>query len=97
MDLNEVREAINRLDRKVAEIIAKRLDLTIHVFNGKKSAGLPTVNLEREKQVKDSMYNDLKSLGYDDRKFSDSLSELIIKKATKIQEEMKKEIKTNNP
>ena len=50
-ELAEIREAIERIDRDIIELIAKRVQLARRVGVVKRSAGLPTLDPAREAAV----------------------------------------------
>ena len=50
-DLENARDGINEIDRKMAELFEKRMNLVVQVAEYKKENGLPVFDSSREKQV----------------------------------------------
>ncbi len=51
MELNELRQQINDIDRQLAQLFAKRMDTTLAVARYKKDHNLPVLDRSRERQV----------------------------------------------
>lgn len=55
MELDELREQINEIDDKIAEIFVKRMELCLDVSHYKKDNGLPVFQSDREKFILEKM------------------------------------------
>ena len=51
MDLNQIRQDIDKIDSQLVELFKKRMDLALDVAKTKKEANLPVVNTSREKEI----------------------------------------------
>ena len=51
MDLSQIRERIDLLDRQIAELLTERMDITREVADYKRKNNLPVYHPERERQV----------------------------------------------
>ena len=63
MDLNNLRNRLNELDRQLIELIAERQSVVEKVGEQKRSAGQATRDYAREKQVLDGVRSDAEELG----------------------------------
>ena len=51
MDLKEIRQEIDSIDRQLVNLFCQRMDLSAHVAEYKKENGLPIIVPEREQQI----------------------------------------------
>ena len=55
MTLAQARAAIDQIDRELADLISRRMDLTDEVAEQKRQQGLPVLQASREQQVLDGV------------------------------------------
>lgn len=55
MELNEIRESINAVDREIIRLFKERMDLSLQVAQYKKERGLSVLDAAREKQLLNSI------------------------------------------
>ncbi len=51
MELSEIRQEIDSIDRQIVELFKRRMDCAVKVADNKKQSGLPILNTERELEV----------------------------------------------
>lgn len=51
MELNELRDKINRIDNELTELFKQRMDISLEVAKYKKEKGLPVLDRSRERQL----------------------------------------------
>lgn len=86
MELKQKREEIDKIDREIIGLLAKRFSIAKEIAKIKKSHNLPIQNKEREEEVIQKAVENLKEKGYDEKEFVKTIYTAIIKKSKEVQE-----------
>jgi len=85
MDLQKIREEIDKIDDSILRLLVQRFKLGNKVALYKAKRGLPIRDRQRERHLYEDRAKKLERLGYPDRKFTKRFFKLIIKKLIKIE------------
>ncbi|MBI4142086.1 chorismate mutase [Candidatus Woesearchaeota archaeon] len=86
MSIKTLRKQIDKLDKQLIIILAKRFQLVENIFVEKCKLGLPVRNIKREKEMLKKRILWLKKKGYSDSVFVKSLFGIIMKKSRKLKQ-----------
>lgn len=92
MDLTEIRERINKIDKELINLVYERLKLSDELADFKHKNNLPIQDKSREDKLIEDRYEKLKALGIDDKKLIQEIFNPIMKKMRELQEQRIKEI-----
>ena len=67
MDLKDIRQEIDRIDKQLLSLFNERMKCSIQVAEYKKEHNLPILNSEREKEILDKVEKDSGKFGYQTR------------------------------
>lgn len=88
MDLKEIREKTDKLDKQLIETLSKRFELSKKAAEFKIKHSLPLEDKKREEEIINDKYEKLKSQGIDDRIFVTDLFNVIISKSKDLQRDI---------
>ncbi|MDO8460002.1 MAG: chorismate mutase [Nanoarchaeota archaeon] len=86
MEIKDLREKIDLVDKDIINSISKRLELSKDVAKVKYQKNLPIRDNKREVELIKDRTEKLKESGIDDSIFANNLFELIMEKSRQIQE-----------
>jgi len=75
--IEELRSQIDKLNREIVELLAKRMEVAGEIAEYKRQRGLPVHVPEREKQVIENVKNLAKEKGLDEKMIEDVFMKII--------------------
>ena len=56
MDLNEIRDKIDKVDDQIIELFAQRMELSNEVAQYKRAKGIPVIDMTRERDKRNKIF-----------------------------------------
>ncbi len=87
MELNDIRDGIDKIDNQIFDLIVERVDLAREVVKAKSALGKPIYDAEREKVVIGKQVEKAEKLGLP-TEFVADIYKALIRGCTKVEEEL---------
>ncbi len=78
--IDELRIRVSALDSALASLVAVRAAYVSEIREAKLSLNMPTIDLSREDEVRENIYNSLKKAGMDNEDFASQLATVLLRR-----------------